>query len=195
MDAEKIGKLIFEGRTKKGMTQAQLAEKINVSDKAVSKWECGNGCPDITLISDISKVLEIDIVSLLSGELRKNRFSGGNMKNIQFYVCKSCKNVVTATNPVQLSCCGKILEPVRISGTMKAAVKDCGGEFYVQFEHEMTKENYVSAVFAVYYDRVLAIPMFAEQEASFGVNQVSGAEFYAVDCDNNGFKLEMSPAR
>lgn len=194
MDAKKIGKLIFDGRTKKGMTQSQLAEKINVSDKTVSKWECGNGCPDITLISGISKVLEIDISSLLSGELKKNRFSGGNMKNIKFYVCKSCKNVVTATNPVQLSCCGKILEQMQVSGVLKASVQDCGGEFYVQFEHEMTKENYISAVFAVYYDRVLSIPLFAEQEASFVVNQVSGAEFYAVDCNNNGFKFEISAA-
>lgn len=155
MDAKKIGKLIFDGRTKKGMTQSQLAEKINVSDKTVSKWECGNGCPDITLISSISKVLEIDISSLLSGELKKNRFSG----------------------------------------VLKASVQDCGGEFYVQFEHEMTKENYISAVFAVYYDRGLSIPLFAEQEASFVVNQVSGVEFYAVDCNNNGFKFEISAAQ
>ena len=66
MNAEKIGKLICDGRRKKGMTQSQLAEKINVSDKTVSKWECGNGCPDISLIGDISKVLEIDVLHIIN---------------------------------------------------------------------------------------------------------------------------------
>lgn len=145
MNPEKIGKLIFTSRTKKGMTQSQLAEKINVSDKTVSKWECGNGCPDITLISDIAKVLELDISSLLCGELKQNIISGGNMKNIKFYICKSCKNTVTSTNPVQL-------------------------------DHEMTEENYIAGI-------------FAEQELAFVTNQVEAADFYAVDCNGNGFKL------
>ncbi|MCI5522970.1 MAG: hypothetical protein MR449_02415 [Spirochaetia bacterium] len=67
------------------------------------------------------------------------------MKNIKFYICKSCKNTVTSTNPVQL-------------------------------DHEMTEENYIAGI-------------FAEQELAFVTNQVEAADFYAVDCNGNGFKL------
>ena len=50
MDAQKTGKLINYLRSKKGLTQKQLAEQVNVSDKAVSKWERGDGCPDVGLL-------------------------------------------------------------------------------------------------------------------------------------------------
>ena len=195
MNAEKIGKLICDGRRKKEMTQSQLAEKINVSDKTVSKWECGNGCPDISLIGDISKVLEIDVLSLLCGEIRKNRFSGGNMKKIQFYKCSTCNNLVVSTNSVQVSCCGKVLSSLKVEGKIKGKAKDCGGEFYIQFESPMSKDDFVSGVFVVFYDRVLTVPMFAEQEPAFIVHQIEGAEFFVVKSGKNSedklFLLEL----
>ena len=69
MDAQKTGKLINYLRSKKSLTQKQLAEKINVSDKAVSKWERGDGCPDVALLPALAEVLETDVDSLLKGEL------------------------------------------------------------------------------------------------------------------------------
>lgn len=68
MDSIKIGKYISKKRHEMGITQAQLAEKINVTDKAISKWERGLGCPGIDLIIPIAEALDITVLNLLSGE-------------------------------------------------------------------------------------------------------------------------------
>ena len=68
MDNEKIGKFIAELRKEKGMTQKELAEKVGVSDKTISKWECGNSIPDITYLEALCNSLDISVNELLSGE-------------------------------------------------------------------------------------------------------------------------------
>ena len=68
MNNEKTGKLIKELRTEKGMTQKELAEKIQVSNAAVSKWENGHGFPDISLLEPLSEILNISIAELINGE-------------------------------------------------------------------------------------------------------------------------------
>ena len=68
MDNEKTGKLIRTLRTEKGITQKELAEKIQVSNAAVSKWENGHGFPDISLLEPLAKALDISIAELVSGE-------------------------------------------------------------------------------------------------------------------------------
>jgi len=81
MDAKKIGKFIYQIRTEKKMTQKELAEQINVTDKAVSKWENGEGCPDVSLLPVLSKVLNVEILDLLEGNLPLENTS----KKIYFY--------------------------------------------------------------------------------------------------------------
>ena len=81
MDAKKIGKFIYQIRTEKRMTQKELAEQINVTDKAVSKWENGEGCPDVSLLPVLSKVLNVEILDLLEGNLPLENTS----KKIYFY--------------------------------------------------------------------------------------------------------------
>ena len=68
MDKEKTGQLITELRKEKGMTQKQLAEALNVTDKAVSKWERGHSFPDISMLEPLSELLDISIMELLAGE-------------------------------------------------------------------------------------------------------------------------------
>ena len=68
MDNEKIGKFILGLRKQKGMTQKELAEKVGVSDKTISKWECGNSIPDITYLEALCNSLDISVNELLSGE-------------------------------------------------------------------------------------------------------------------------------
>ena len=68
MNQDKIGKFISYKRKEKNMTQRDLANIIGVTDRAVSKWERGVGCPDISLLDDLSKALNISIVELLKGE-------------------------------------------------------------------------------------------------------------------------------
>ena len=59
---------------------------MNISDKTISKWERGLGCPDLSLISELSEILELDIKNFLDGDLIQNDFVGGNMKNSKYYV-------------------------------------------------------------------------------------------------------------
>ena len=68
MDTKKIGRFIADTRKKKKLTQAELGEYLNVTDKAVSKWECGKCLPDSSLFEEISKVLEVSMIELLKGE-------------------------------------------------------------------------------------------------------------------------------
>ena len=79
MNSEKVGKLIYQLRKEKKLTQKQLADIINVSDKAISKWERGAGCPDITLLTQLSKALNISIDRILDGELDLNKIDSGNI--------------------------------------------------------------------------------------------------------------------
>ena len=72
MDNVKIGNLINKLRKEKGMTQLQLAERLHISDKTVSKWERGQGCPDVSLLTDLSRVFGVDLEKLLSGQLDTN---------------------------------------------------------------------------------------------------------------------------
>lgn len=69
MDLAKIGKFIQERRKAKNLTQVQLAQKINVSEKTVSKWECGNGFPDTSLMLPLCDALDITANELLSGKM------------------------------------------------------------------------------------------------------------------------------
>ena len=69
MDQVRSGRFIAEERKKKGYTQRQLAEKLNISDKTISKWECGNGFPEVSLLLPLCEELGITVNDLLSGEL------------------------------------------------------------------------------------------------------------------------------
>ena len=73
MNCDKIGKFIATSRKKKGLTQIELADKLNITDRAVSKWERGKGCPDISLLEDLSKILDVSIIELLKGETMKKK--------------------------------------------------------------------------------------------------------------------------
>lgn len=72
MDAEHFGKFIAEQRKAKGYTQKELAEKLSVTDKAISRWENGHGYPDIALLEPLAKELEITIVELMHSERRND---------------------------------------------------------------------------------------------------------------------------
>lgn len=69
MDKVLIGKFIAEQRKQKGFTQKELAEKLNVTDKAVSKWETGKGYPDIEILEKLSEIFCVSINDILSGEI------------------------------------------------------------------------------------------------------------------------------
>ena len=84
MNAKQTGNLINLLRTEKNLTQKQLAEMINVSDKAVSKWERGDGCPDVSIIPILANALEVDVESIMNGTLSEEMMNKtlGNTQEI-----------------------------------------------------------------------------------------------------------------
>lgn len=76
MNQEKIGKLISKERKNKNLTQQELADKLNISEKTVSKWECGKGLPEVSLMQPLCKELNISVNELLNGTKDKEEDSG-----------------------------------------------------------------------------------------------------------------------
>ena len=68
MNQVQIGRFLAQERKRKGYTQKQLSEKLGISDKTISKWECGNGFPEVSLLLPLCGELDITVNELLSGE-------------------------------------------------------------------------------------------------------------------------------
>ena len=79
MNQEKIGKFLKELRKQKGLTQEQIAEKFNVSNRTISRWENGNNMPDLDILIEISYYYEVDLREILNGE-RKSENMDKEMK-------------------------------------------------------------------------------------------------------------------
>ena len=79
---------------------------MNLSDRTISKWERGLGCPDVSLLRELYHVLGVNVEKILLGDLEPNSADGENMKRVKFYVCPTCGNVLTATGEAEVSCCG-----------------------------------------------------------------------------------------
>ena len=89
MNIEKISNLIKTKRKEKGLTQEELASKINVTEKAISRWETGRGTPDISLLIPLSKELGISVSELLNG--KEDKLEEKNIKNIIKYIDETNK--------------------------------------------------------------------------------------------------------
>lgn len=165
MDNTKIGKLIYTLRKEHGLTQLQLAEHLNISDKTVSKWERGRGCPDVSLLCALSELFHTDLSDLLSGQFTANDRVGGNMKRLQLYVCPQCGNVLTALTETSITCCGKKLRPLEAKpakGAERLAVERVETDYYISSDHDMTREHYISFVMLIASDTVVMRKQYPE---------------------------------
>lgn len=165
MDNIKIGKLIYTLRKEKKLTQLQLAECMNISDKTISKWERGLGCPDVSLLSELSKLFEVDLEKLLSGKLDINETLGGNMKKLQFYICPNCGNVITAMTDTTITCCGKKLkamQPKKPDEGEQLSIEIIDNDYFISSEHEMVREHYISFVALLTSDSIFLRKQYPE---------------------------------
>lgn len=200
MDCGKVGKLIWELRTEKGMTQKALADALHISDRAVSKWERGAGCPDVSLLGELSGVLGVNIEKILSGELEPSLTDGGNMKRIQFYVCPSCGNVLTGTGQADISCCGRRLEPLKAASADDTSadaehalcVEEVEDEYFFTTRHTMEKGHHLLFVACVAYDRMLLVRLYPEQSVEVRMPRMHG-DLY-VCCSRDGL-FRLGPPR
>ena len=194
MDKYVTGAVIRKLRENKKMTQEELAEKVFVSSKAVSKWETGQGFPDVSLIEPLAKALDISVIELLSGEDIRNLNRSSNMTKGRFYVCPVCGNVIQTTGEAVVSCCGITLPPLEpeISDTEHGInVEIVEDEYYVTVDHPMEKDHYISFIAAVSDGGVQFTKLYPEgnAEARFRISCVK--KIYAY-CNRHGlFMLKM----
>lgn len=165
MDCKRIGQLIYELRKEKEMTQKQVVDLMSITDKTISKWERGLGCPDVSLLRELAAIFGVSVDQLLTGELKINERVGGNMRKVTFYVCPQCGNLMTATAQATLSCCGKTLEalvPKKVEVGHELIIDDVDGELYITSNHEMTKNHYITFVAFVTGDTLLITKQYPE---------------------------------
>ena len=188
MDCNKVGALIAGLRREKGLTQKQLGDAMNISDKTVSKWERGLGCPDVSLLRELSAVLGVDVEKLLEGALAPNRADSGNLSRVKFYVCPTCGAVVFASGGAAVSCCGRKLQPLRAEkaeGEHRPSIEQVDEELYVTFSHEMSKKHYLSFAAWVTGERVYLVKLYPEQDPVFRLPRMRYGKLYFY-CTNHG---------
>lgn len=195
MDQYVTGAMIRKLREQRRMTQSELAQMLGVSDKAVSKWETGRGCPDIALLPAVSEALGVSIIELLSGSSVRNGNRCGNMKKLRFYVCPVCGNILTAVGDAIISCCGitlPALEAEKQEPPHALSAQRVEDEFYVTVDHPMTKEHYISFLAAVSDQGVELVKLYPEgaAEARLKINRTHKLYLY---CNRHG--LFEFPAR
>ncbi len=194
MNSYITGNTIKELREKKGLTQSELAKKLGITDKAVSKWETGKGLPDITLLEPISRVFGVSVAELISGETVTNKNVSANMLRARFYVCPVCGNVMWSVGESVISCHGIVL-PALSAETSDTAhqteIENVEDEYFVSVNHPMKKDHYISFVAAVSDNGIQIYKLYPEQDAAvrFKRNRVENIYFY---CNKDGlFKVKM----
>ncbi len=195
MNCAKVGKLILQLRTEKGLTQKQVADRLNISNKTISKWECGLGCPDVSLWEELAKVLGADILKLLQGELNPNHPDIGKMNRIRFYVCPTCGNILTSTGGASIACCGRRLHPLTPAADTfghELHIEEVEDEYYASVVHEMHREHYLLFAACVNDDRIWFNRLYPEQSPAFRFpNMRSGASLYLYCTKHGLLKYEL----
>ncbi len=156
-------------REKKRLTQQQLAEKLSVSDKAVSKWETGKGFPDISLLEPLASVLQVSLPELLSGEQIINANRSANLLKSNLYVCPVCGNIFHSTGSAMISCCGVTLPPLEAEQADAAHQIQCEkieDEIFVSARHPMTKGHYLSFVAYCTGERFEIVKLYPESSVA-----------------------------
>ena len=187
------GAVIKRLRENKKMTQEELAQKIFVTSKAVSKWETGKGFPDIGLLESLGKALDVSVIELLSGEDITNLNKSCNMVKGKFYVCPVCGNVIQTTGEAVISCCGITLPPLESEAPDEEHslnIETIEDEYYVTLNHPMTKEHYISFIAAISDQGVQLVKLYpeADAQARFKISRVR--KIYAY-CNRHGL-FEMN---
>ncbi len=194
MDHYVTGAAIKALREKAGMTQAELAERLCVSDKTVSKWETGRGFPDVSLLEPLGRVLHISVPELLCGRTIVNGNRGANMLKSLFYTCPVCGNVLFARGNAMVSCCGIQLPPLEAEEPDPAhrlTVQRTEDEIYVSAEHPMSKEHFLSFIAYMTPDRCEIRALYPEGSADARFFRRGSGRLYAC-CNRHGLFMQKT---
>ena len=194
MNSYVTGNTIKNLREARNFTQAELAEKIGVSSKTVSKWETGKGLPDIGLLQPLAQALGISLIELMNGEHITNKNVCGNMLRSKFYVCPVCGNIIHSMGNTLISCCGITLPPLEAEDSEPAhaiTLQRVEDEHFITVDHPMTKQHFISFVAYVTSDRLQLVKFYPEGNAETRL-QLRGRGYLYYYCNRHGlFKTTL----
>ena len=188
MNTYVTGTAIRSLRETRNMTQAELAEKIGVSSKTVSKWETGKGLPDICLLQPLAQALGISVIELMNGEHIINKNISANMLRSKFCVCPVCGNSIHCTGNAVVSCCGITLPALEAEDTdddHAVTIEKVEDEHFITVHHPMTKQHYISFVAFVTSDRLQLVKLYPEGNAQTRL-QLRGMGHLYYYCNRHG---------
>lgn len=188
MDTYITGATIKMLRERQNMTQSDLAERIGVSNKAVSKWETGKGLPDLSLLQPLAQALGVSVIELMNGRQIANRNTSANLLRSKFYVCPICGNVIHCNGEAVVSCCGvtlPVLEAEEPDESHGICIENVEDEHFITVEHPMTKGHYISFLAFVTTDRVQMVKLYPEGNAQTRL-QLRGRGFLYFYCNQHG---------
>ena len=188
MNSYVTGVTIKQLREIRKLTQAQLADKIGVSSKTVSKWETGKGLPDISLLQPLAQALGISVIELMNGEQISNRNVSANLLRSKFYVCPICGNAVHSLGNALVSCCGITLPPLEAEDAdddHRITVEQVEDEHFLTIRHPMTKEHFISFAAFVTSDRVQLVKFYPEGNPETRL-QLRGMGYLYYYCNRHG---------
>jgi DNA-binding XRE family transcriptional regulator/desulfoferrodoxin (superoxide reductase-like protein) len=188
MNTYVTGTTVKQLREARNMTQAELAERIGVSSKTVSKWETAKGLPDISLLQSLAQALGISVIELMNGEQITNRNVSANMLRCKFYVCPVCGNVIHTMGSAVVSCCGitlPALEAEEADAFHAVTAERVEDEHFVTVEHPMTKQHFISFLAYVTSDRLQLVKLYPEGNAETRL-QLRGRGYLYWYCNLHG---------
>lgn len=192
MNSYVTGETIKRLREGRRMTQAQLADRLGVTDKAVSKWETARGLPDVTLLEPLAAALGLSLPELLSGEQVVNSNRSTNILRSALYVCPVCGNVLHASGPAVVSCCGVALPPLEAEEPDEAhrlVRESFDGEYFLSIPHEMRKDHYISFMAYVTTGRFDLVKLYPEGQPKAQFYPWGGGYLYWY-CNRHGLFRE-----
>lgn len=188
MNTYVTGNTIKDLRESRGLTQAELAERIGVSSKTVSKWETAKGLPDISLLQPLAGALGISVIELMNGEHIINRNVSANLLRCKFYVCPICGNVIHCVGNAVVSCCGVTLPALEAEEPEEGhavAIERVEDEHFLTMDHPMTKTHYITFAAFVTTDRVQLVKFYPEGNAETRM-QLRGRGYLYYYCNQHG---------
>lgn len=188
MNTYVTGNTIRQLREGRKLTQAELAEKIGVSSKTISKWETAKGLPDISLLQPLAQALGISVIELMNGQLITNQNISANMLRSKFYVCPVCGNAVCSTGNAVVSCCGitlPALEAEEADDDHPITIENVEDEHFISIPHPMTKRHFISFVAFLTSDRSQMVKFYPEGNAETRL-QLRGRGYLYYYCNQHG---------
>lgn len=188
MNTYVTGTTIRQLREMQNMTQADLAEKLGVSDKTVSKWETAKGLPDISLLQPLAQALGISVIELMNGEHIINKNISANLLRSKFAVCPICGNVIHCMGDTVVSCCGIALPGLEAEEADEAhmlTIETVEDEHFITVDHPMTKQHFISFLAYVTTDRFQMVKLYPEGDAQTRM-QLRGRGYLYYYCNHHG---------